>query len=113
MEEVLKQGAGVAIFEFESYFANYAAALNGTVLTDTVFDLEPAVYATKVERAIETPTPTPAPEEDNTEVPQAVPEGAQYGPTTWIVAAIILVGGCGLVILFVGLALRTSKKDKK
>jgi uncharacterized lipoprotein YddW (UPF0748 family) len=116
MEEVLKQGAGVAVFEFESYFANYATALNGTVLTNTLYDLEPAVYATKVERAVETPTPTPAPtlapSEGEAEVPQTVP-GAQYGPTAWIIAAAILVGGCGLVVLFVVLALRTPKKEKK
>ena len=114
MEEVLKQGAGVAIFEFESYFASYASALNGKVLTDTVFDLDPSVYATKVERAIETPTPTPNPSEsnDNTEAPVVLP-GAQYGPTAWITAAVVLVAGCGLVILFVVLALRTPKKEKK
>lgn len=114
MEEVLKQGAGVAVFEFESYFANYAAELNGTVLTDTVYDLDPAVYVTKVERVAETPTPVPtlAPEAENEEIPQVVPE-AQYSPATWILAGVILVAGCGLIILFVALALRTPKKEKK
>ena len=116
MEAVLKQGAGVAVFEFESFFANYADALAGVVLTDTVYDIDPSVYATKVERVVETPTPVPdetlkTPEEQ-TDVSAPTPVN-QYGTTELIIALAIVVVGCGLVGLGVWLALRAPKKTKK
>ena len=79
---------------------------------DTVYDLDPSVYATKVERAVETPTPTPDPAGDADDVtPAPTPAPVQqYGMTDWIVAGAIVVVGCGLVVLLAWLALRKPKK---
>jgi len=113
VDAVLKKGAGVAIFEFESFFANYATEDWGnTAFSDTVYDLDPSVYATKVERVIEEPTPAPSEgEEGNAPVLTPTP-ASNYGPTQIIIAVAIAVVGFALVGLGVWLALRTPKKQK-
>jgi len=112
IETVLAQGAGVAVFEFESFFANYASGMDSTVFGETVYGVDPSVYATKVERAIETPTPSPSPAPGEPELPPQPVVVNPYGPTQTIVAIAIVVVGCALVGLGVWLALRTPKKTK-
>ena len=48
-ESVLNSGAGVAIFEFESFFDGYATDWGETVFTDTLYDIDPEEYASRVE----------------------------------------------------------------
>lgn len=111
IETVLAQGAGVAVFEFESFFANYASGMDNSVFGETAYDVDPSVYATKVERAIETPTPSPAP--GDPELPPQPVVVRPYGPTQVITAIAIVVVGCALVGLGVWLALRTPKKKNR
>lgn len=49
IETVLETGAGVAIFEFESFFDEYDEDWSDTVFYNTVYDVDASVYATKVE----------------------------------------------------------------
>jgi uncharacterized lipoprotein YddW (UPF0748 family) len=48
-ECVLETGAGVAIFEFESFFHGYAEDWGATVFDDTLYNIDPAEYASKIE----------------------------------------------------------------
>ena len=50
-ELVIETGAGVAIFEYESFFADYADTWRNDVFSDTIYDIDPSVYATRVEKA--------------------------------------------------------------
>ena len=101
----------MAVFEFESFFANYASELDSSVFGNTAYDVDPSVYATKVERVIETPTPSPVPGDPELPPQQVVVRA--YGPTQVITAIAIVVVGCALVGLGVWLALRTPKKTNK
>ncbi len=116
VETALKQGAGVAIFEYESFFASYAEGWDKTVLGDTQFDLEPSVYATKVERVIETPTPVPTDTPQTSDEPDITPDPVStnsYGAAEMVIAVVIVVIGTALVVLGVWLCLREPKKTKK
>ena len=107
VQAALGRGAGVAIFEFESFFANYAANWDASIFADTTYDFDPSVYATKVERVVE-PEPTTAPA-----APTQTPAPAQgYGATEWVIAGAIIVVGCGAVALGVWMSLRGNKKEK-
>ena len=54
-EIILETGAGVAIFEFESFISHYAADWGATVFDDTIYDVDASIYETKVERTSEVP----------------------------------------------------------
>ncbi len=107
LQTALSKGAGVAVFEYESFFASYADTWDKSVFGETQFDLSPSVYATKVEREKE-PEPTATPNSGT----QAV-ASETYGSTEMIAAVLIVVVGTALVALGVWLALREPKKDRK
>ena len=46
-ESVLATGAGIAIFEFESFFDEYATDWQETVFDDTIYNISPAEYTRK------------------------------------------------------------------
>lgn len=117
LETALKQGAGVAVFEYESFVASYLDTWDKTVLGETQYGLDPSVYATKVERVVETPTPEPTEAPLETEPEQSEPDIVYvtvpaYGTTEVVIAVVIVVVGVGLVALGVSLALREPNKKK-
>ena len=48
VETVLETGAGVAIFEFESFFDGYAEDWGTTVFKDTLYNVSPEEYSSKI-----------------------------------------------------------------
>ena len=60
-DKVLNKGAGVAYFEYESFFGeyngtNYSTTLKQGPLSDTEFNIDPKVYASYVDRDATTPS---------------------------------------------------------
>ena len=106
-KEVLESGAGVAFFEYETFFSgNYADDLKGTLLKDTQFNINVDIYKTDVQR--EEPsgsTETPWGEADN-------PLFAMDITTTDIILYSVL-GVAAIAIIAEGVILVISSKKKK
>ena len=47
-KSVLETGAGIAIIEFESFFAEYATDWKQTIFDDTIYNINPKEYATNI-----------------------------------------------------------------
>ncbi len=104
---VLESGAGVAFFEYESFFSgSYADSLKNTLLTDTQFNIDVNVYKTDVER--EEPTGTEDPWDDAENPLYAMDIG-----TTEIVLCIVLAVAVIAIVVEAIILLNRSKKKKR
>ena len=102
-QQVLEQGAGVAFFEYETFYGGkYADDLKGKVLKDTQFNIDKNVYKTDVER-----------EEDQVE--QDIWKDTIYGLpiTTTDIILFVVLGVAVIAIVAEGIILVKGSKKKK
>ena len=102
---VLELGAGVAFFEYESFFSgSYADNLKNTLLKDTQFDIDKNVYKTDVVRE----------ELTGTEDPWADSENPLYalniGTTEIVLCTVLGIAVIAIVVEAIILVVRSKKK---
>ena len=106
-QAVLDSGAGIAFFEYETFFSgNYADALKNTALKNTQFNVDKEVYKTDVEREEES---------ESTETPWDDAENPLYGLDIRT-SDIILYAVLGIAVIAIvaeGIVLVVGAKKKK